>query len=478
MTVINGQEQEAASNGVHYSGNLENSGAGGGEPNWASGLKNLVVKTGLLGHSDASFDAWLTACAAQIGQVVLTIPTTLAQMGYAWGVVALIGYGFAGWWMCYLLQWMFFEYKAKLERHQNPSKEKRVIQYHDVIRGVAGQPLGYITFCFIILSLFLAGVIQLVSSASNVYYANDHLNKRQWTFVAGAISMLSIFLPNFRHFRGISFLGVATTTVAAVYFVIAAFSHGQRGHITHTGPKANRQFFTGMTNTIFVWGGHGVTIEIIDAMKRPKTFKYLYLGVVVYSLSVILPSSIAVYWAYGDQLLTRGNAFAVLQPSGWRTFAISCMILHQIMVYIIYMVSVFIALEKIVGVHNGRYIWRTLVRIPLVLAVWVVALAIPFFGLINSVMGAFIVTFSIYVVPPVAFFIHYRTAAARESSVEAPPLIVGRSWAVLFIVNGIIAALTLTIGLGWGGWASIKTVIDNIHTFGFFAPCYQCPPKK
>lgn len=86
----------------------------------------------------------------------------------------------------------------------------------------------------------------------------------------------------------------------------------------------------------------------------------------------------------------------------------------QIMAYVIFVVPVFIAVEKAVGVHTGWYIWRTVVRIPVVLAIWVVALAIPFFGLINSVMGAFIVTAGIYFIPPAAFLYTYRTAAARE----------------------------------------------------------------
>lgn len=65
-----------------------------------------------------------------------------------------------------------------------------------------------------------------------------------------------------------------------------------------------------------------------------------------------------------------------------------------------------------------------------------------------------------------------------QSSVQAPPVIVGRSWAILFTVNGLIGVGTLVAGLGFGGWASIRDVIDSIHTFGLFAACYQCPPKK
>lgn len=68
----------------------------------------------------------------------------------------------------------------------------------------------------------------------------------------------------------------------------------------------------------------------MEAMRRPKTFRYLYVTVVVYTLLIMIPSSVAVYWAYGDILLNRGNAISVLPPSTWRTFAIACMIMHQV----------------------------------------------------------------------------------------------------------------------------------------------------
>lgn len=65
---------------------------------------------------------------AQCGTVVLTLPTTAAQMGYAWAMVSLVGFGLLGAWCTYILTWMFFEYKAKLLRQQNSLKEKRVLQ--------------------------------------------------------------------------------------------------------------------------------------------------------------------------------------------------------------------------------------------------------------------------------------------------------------------------------------------------------------
>lgn len=70
--------------------------------------------------------------------------------------------------------------------------------------------------------------------------------------------------------------------------------------------------------------------EILESMKRPSKFKYVYVAVVFYTLCVVIPSSVAVYWAFGDTLLTRSNAFSVLPPSGWRTTAIASIVIHQV----------------------------------------------------------------------------------------------------------------------------------------------------
>lgn len=161
-------------------------------------------------------------------------------------------------------------------------------------------------------------------------------------------------------------------------------------NVRHSGRQNNLLFFTGVTNLIFTFGGHNITMwvyllledktwmsykclphcpkisfqgtslnnlglrsrwpfrlcisvqswlilavidfdsEIMDAMKRPSRFKYVYLAVVGYTLAVATPSGISVYWAYGDILLNRANAFSVVPKSRWRTAAIALMVSHQV----------------------------------------------------------------------------------------------------------------------------------------------------
>lgn len=49
--------------------------------------------------------------------------------------------------------------------------------------------------------------------------------------------------------------------------------------------------------------------------------------------------------------------------------------------------------EKRFGVHTGAYWKRVACRVPVGAILWLIALAFPFFGVINDVLGAFTTTF-------------------------------------------------------------------------------------
>lgn len=77
--------------------------------------------------------------------------------------------------------------------------------------------------------LFIWSIISvsLVVICSNIYYINDNLDKRTWTYIFGACCATTVFIPSFHNYRLWSFLGLGMTTYTAWYLTIAAFVHGQ-----------------------------------------------------------------------------------------------------------------------------------------------------------------------------------------------------------------------------------------------------------
>jgi auxin influx carrier (AUX1 LAX family) len=70
--------------------------------------------------------------------------------------------------------------------------------------------------------------------------------------------------------------------------------------------------------------------EIMHAMWKPAKYKYVYIACCFYVFSITIPHSLAIYWAFGDELLHKNNAFAVLPSSNARSTAIIFMIMHQV----------------------------------------------------------------------------------------------------------------------------------------------------
>lgn len=95
---------------------------------------------------------------------------------------------------------------------------------------------------------------------SNIYYINDKLDKRTWTYIFGACCATTVFIPSFHNYRIWSFLGLGMTTYTAWYLTIAAVVHGQVENVKHSGPNKLVLYFTGATNILYTFGGHAVTV--------------------------------------------------------------------------------------------------------------------------------------------------------------------------------------------------------------------------
>lgn len=73
--------------------------------------------------------------------------------------------------------------------------------------------------------------------------------------------------------------------------------------------------------------------------------------------------------------------------------------------------------EKVIGMHDTKSIFlRALARLPVVIPIWFLAIIFPFFGPINSAVGALLVSFTVYIIPALAHMLTYRKASARQVS--------------------------------------------------------------
>ncbi|OIV99558.1 hypothetical protein TanjilG_17368 [Lupinus angustifolius] len=428
------------------------------------------IKTRLssfLWHGGSAYDAWFSCASNQVAQVLLTLPYSFSQLGMVSGILFQLFYGLLGSWTAYLISILYVEYRTRKEREKVNFRD-HVIQWFEVLDGLLGKHWRNVGLAFNCTFLLFGSVIQLIACASNIYYINDHLDKRTWTYIFGACCATTVFIPSFHNYRIWSFVGLVMTTYTAWYLTIASLLHGQVEGVKHSGPAKLVLYFTGATNILYTFGGHAVTVEIMHAMWKPQKFKAIYLLATLYVLTLTLPSAISVYWAFGDMLLNHSNAFALFPQSPFRdmafiTFGFACTPLYFVW-------------EKAIGMHECKSLCkRALVRLPVVIPIWFLAIIFPFFGPINSTVGSLLVSFTVYIIPALAHIFTFKSASARQNAVEQPPKFVGR-WVGSFIINIFIVVWVLIVGFGFGGWASMVNFIHQIDTFGLFTKCYQCPP--
>jgi auxin influx carrier (AUX1 LAX family) len=157
--------------------------------------------------------------------------------------------------------------------------------------------------------------------------------------------------------------------------------------------------------------------EIMHAMWKPAKFKYIYLLATLYVFTLTLPSASAMYWAYGDELLAHANAFSLLPKTAWRDAAVILMLIHQFITFGFACTPLYFVWEKVIGMHDTKSVClRALARLPIVVPIWFLAIIFPFFGPINSAVGALLVSFTVYIIPALAHMLTYRSASARAVS--------------------------------------------------------------
>ncbi|XP_039118791.1 auxin transporter-like protein 2 [Dioscorea cayenensis subsp. rotundata] len=461
----------------------QNEGEGGdqeevtaGEDHVAGAQQGFSLKR-ILWHGGSVWDAWFSCASNQVAQVLLTLPYSFSQLGMLSGILLQVFYGLLGSWTAYLISVLYIEYRTRKEK-ENVSFKNHVIQWFEVLDGLLGPYWKAIGLAFNCTFLLFGSVIQLIGCASNIYYINDHLDKRTWTYIFGACCATSVFIPSFHNYRIWSFLGLGMTTYTAWYLAIASFAHGQAEGVTHSGPTKLVLYFTGATNILYTFGGHAVTVEIMHAMWKPQKFKYIYLLATLYVFTLTLPSAAAMYWAFGDELLNHSNAFALLPKNRFRDAAVVLMLIHQFITFGFACTPLYFVWEKVIGMHDTKSIYiRALIRLPVVVPIWFFAIIFPFFGPINSAVGALLVSFTVYIIPSLAHICTYRTASARRNAAEKPPFFLP-SWTGMFALNAFVVAWIFVVGFGFGGWASITNFVKQVDTFGLFAKCYQCakPP--
>jgi len=415
------------------------------------------------------FDGFLLAASSEVGQSILTLPNVFSQVGFTAGLVLEFGFATMALYTNFLLVSMHAQHRHNLKATDDPKHRDpyHIVSYHEIMDALVGPWLKQVSIVVVFFALLGLSTVQIIATASNCYLLDSSISKRSWALLWGSLFSLVAFVPNFRHYRMLSILGILTTTYTAWYMVFSSLADEPDQDVVHNAPENIEGFFTGFVQLLFIFGGHTSNIEVADVMDDPASYDRSYFWSYLYVFTLTMPNAVAAYYTYGQDCLYNANSFSLFPSSPYRNFGIIMMSLHQAVAFGLFAGPLFHMWEKLIQIHDKPFKIRAFARLPLCAFMLLLAIAFPFFGAINAMLGAFTTSFGTYIIPCIGYNLAFKS---EEDMVKKPFMslhwIKRINWGVaLFVVFGGVVA---------GGFTSIKNFFEQLEYFDYFAECYQC----
>eukprot|EP00980_Cylindrotheca_fusiformis_P012672 scaffold3103_cov136-Cylindrotheca_fusiformis.AAC.10 len=422
-----------------------------------------------MSNSGTVFDGFLLAASSEVGQSLLTLPHIFAQVGFTMGLILEFLFATLALHTNFLLVSMHAQHRHKMKleddpRHRDPY---HIVTYHEIMDSLVGSRLKNLSLVVVFFALLGLAPVQIIATASNFYILSDSISKRSWALMWGSLFSLVAFVPTFRHYRILAIVGIMTTTYTSWFMTVTSIVEGKQDDATYDAPTSTVQFFTGLVQLLFINGGHSTGIEVADVLDDPSSYDISYFWSYLYIFTLTMPNAFAAYHTYGQECFNNTNAFNLFPRSIYRDFGIIMMSLHQAIAFGLFVAPLFHIWEDFLRVHDEPFKVRAVARLPLCALMLFLAVAFPFFGAINAILGAFTTSFGTFIIPCIGYNLAFPSS---ENMVKAPAVDI--KW--VRRINWAICATVFLVGFVAGGYTSLRNFFEKLDRFDFFAKCYQC----
>eukprot|EP00667_Euglena_gracilis_P007634 EG_transcript_7709 len=245
--------------------------------------------------------------------------------------------------------------------------------------------------------------------------------KSTYLWGAALASLPFCFLRNLDEIGWVSLAGLTSSLLALLCITISIVFHclPRRPDVRYDPPTLPG-LLTSAATTSFAYGGHVMFPSIIQVMRKPQefpralsiSFNILY---VVYFFFTLL-----CYYTFGSDI--HDNVMKNLPETAFRTASLLLITAHVVFAYSLYMNPVFYLMEVELGIESptgaaqtreqviGRVVLRT-VTCGLLLAV---AIEMPFFGSVMTLIGGSVVSGSVLLLPLAIYLRLYRSRLSPQ----------------------------------------------------------------
>ncbi|XP_078485504.1 uncharacterized protein LOC100187512 [Ciona intestinalis] len=278
-------------------------------------------------------------------------------------------------------------------------------------------------FC-VVGTLYGGGVVYLLLIAGNISNLIESLGHVEihacyWILIITAVLIPFTWLGTPKDFWQAAIMAAVTTGIGGLLATVALIvMEPTTPPATHSNPTFN-SFFNAFGTILFAFGGASVFPTIQVDMKQPDMFpKSVVIGIITV-LCIYLPISVAGFVVLGDNM-TNANILDDLAKS-WMLYTVLILITsHLFMAFLILLNPIFQDLEDFFNIANKFSVRRCTVRVCVVISMLFIALSVPHFGVILSLIGGTTIAATNFIFPPLFYILLSRQQVPSDAPGELP----------------------------------------------------------
>nr|XP_039263708.1 amino acid transporter AVT1C-like isoform X1 [Styela clava] len=208
-------------------------------------------------------------------------------------------------------------------------------------------------------------------------------------------------------------IAAATTTIGAL-LIVAGIVQDAPEHVDSYRPEPTASsFFNSFGVIVYAFGGASCFPTIQVDMKNPNKFNTAVVLGIIGVIFLYFPAGAAGYFVFGNDM--KPNVLSALSP-GWISYTINILITsHLLMAFVIISNPVTQEIEGFLNIPE-KFTWkRVMTRTIYMLAVLFVALSIPHFNVILSLVGGSLIGCTCVVFPPLFYYLLSRQQKPEDA---------------------------------------------------------------
>lgn len=335
--------------------------------------------------------------------------------------------------------------------------------------------MGSLTFgtfgrLLVTISIFItslgSAVVFVIMAAQNIHsmaqdqFRYDGLPFCWWIIIVAAVVCPLTFFGTPKNFKFLGMLAMlATTTAIAILMALVVRDIDATQPVQHSATTP-LGFASAFGTLVYAFGGHPLFPTLQTDMKEPKKFHISCYTAYVVLVLMYFPVAAGGYFVYGSKV--KANVLLSVTPST-ALVAVQCLITaHLICGFVIIINPICQELEEVFRVPTAFGPRRVVLRTVVCGAVLLLALLVPRFGAILSLVGGSSMGILAFVCPPLFHFkLLLQKPAPHWKHVE------------LSLHKTVLLGIIMTIGIVVGLFITYSSAKDVFTSGEFSAPCFS-----